>query len=326
MSDVDISIIIVSFNTRDLVRACLDSITAVDQKCLYEIVVVDNNSDDGTADMLESEFTAVKCIRNSVNAGFGRANNQGAGCASGEYLLFLNSDTVIQGDSLLRMLRFARSRTDVAAVGPKILNQDLSVFHSCRSAATLLNQLSSLVPLVNRYFPDRFQVNINEEAFYQSTQEVDFMWGACLMIRRDVFLQHGGFDERFFMYFEEADLLLRLRKAGFSNVYYPEASVVHLGGGSSRKVFDRCYRQLYLSRVIFFRKHHGLFKTALLWMGTLVLAFMRLIIYGIASAFSAERRAMCLEECRRSFLIIRGYCSGKSGLEREDKAIRSSSV
>ena len=152
------------------------------------------------------------------------------------------------------------------------------------------------------------------------------MWGACLMIKRDVFLQCGGFDERFFMYFEEADLLLRLRKAGFKNVYYPEASVVHLGGGSSRKVFDRCYRQLYLSRLVFFRKHHGILKTALLWTGTLILAFVRLMIYGVASAVSAERRALCVEECRRSFLIIRGYCSGRSGLEREDKAIRSPSV
>jgi hypothetical protein len=255
MAGLDVSVVIVNWNTRDFLAACLRSIQQTAHDLNLEMIVVDNASEDGSQDMLRQEFPAVQLVQNQENVGFARANNRGAGAAQAEYILFFNSDAELQADSLQNMLKLIQNQPKAGMVGAQLLNPDGSFQASHSHFPTLWREFLILSGIGRRLF-GRWHPSHGPEV-EKGPQKVDYIEGACLLARKNVYQQIGGLDESFFMYAEEVDLCYRMRRAGWQVWYQPEARVVHYGGGSSQKRRTQREGDLYISRVHFFRKHYG---------------------------------------------------------------------
>lgn len=254
MKTCDLTIAIVSWNTESLLRNCLRSICSLQQS--YEVIVVDNASNDGSACMVGEEFPQVRLIRNQENRGFAKANNQALREARGRYLLLLNPDTEIIGDALETMIAFMDSHPDAGALGCQLLNPDGTVQISCGHFPALNNMITESLGL-SKLFPKspmfaRFKMTYWG---HDSECEVDQPSGACLMIRREVWNVIGQLDEQFFMYFEEVDLCYRLKQKGWRIFFTPKAQVIHYGGQSSKQYFDVRIIERYRSMLRYFRKH-----------------------------------------------------------------------
>ena len=257
----ELSIIIVNWNVEKLLKRCLESIFgspyAADPKRL-EVIVVDNASSDGSVEMVQSSFPQVTLLANEQNLGFTKANNQGISLARGRFVLFLNPDTEIVDDALGTMVEFMKAHPEVGAVGPKLIYPDGSTQPSRRrfpNASTLFLE-STLIQrwwkknrVLSRYYM--------EDQSDDQVQEVDWLVGAALMVRKEALDQVGGFDEGFFMYSEELDWCRRARKAGWKIVYLPDAVVVHHEGKSSGQVVAARHIHFYTSKVRYARKYHG---------------------------------------------------------------------
>src|SRR5687768_999946 len=250
-----ISIVIVSYNTRDLLRACLHSLSAAAQGLSYEIFVVDNASSDGTVDMLREEFAEVRVIANGSNAGFAAANNQALELARGTTFLLLNPDTELQVGSLRILHDWLVDHPVVGAVGPRLLNRDgslqRSAYHFPTPGRLLLEQLSASKFL--RRLP-----GMEREYVGDRLRRVDWLVGACLLLRREALASAGLLDPDFFMYGEEIDLLKRLANHGWQTWLVPSARVVHYGGASSAQVGIQAGLQATRGMYQFYRKHYGL--------------------------------------------------------------------
>ncbi len=253
---VDLTIVIVSWNVRDLLRRCLQSITL--EGSTVEIVVVDNASGDESPVMVRTEFPQVRLIANTENRGFTAANNQGLASSQGRYLLLLNPDTELVSDALATMLDYMEAHPQVGALGPKLLYPDGSQQPSRRRFPTLTTALveSTVVQewwTDNRTLRRYYMADTPDDAI----QPVDWVVGACLLIRREAYRKVGGLDEGFFMYSEELDWCRRIKAAGWEIVYLPTAAVIHHEGKSSEQVVPARHIHFQSSKVRYFRKHHG---------------------------------------------------------------------
>ncbi len=253
-----LSVIIVSWNVRDLLRRALASVYASwGGQAGLEVIVVDNASHDGSVAMLRDDFPQVKVIANPENRGFTGGNNQGLAAATGDFLLLLNPDTEVVGDALPRMVAYLQAHPDVGLVGPQLLNPDGSVQSSRRRFPTLpvlffeSTWLEKCAPrrwLRHYYVQDRADDVI---------QDVDWVTGAAMLTRCEVVAQVGGMDEGFFMYSEELDWCRRIRASGRRVVYFPEARIVHYEGKSSEQVIPARHIYFQSSKVRYARKYHG---------------------------------------------------------------------
>ena len=253
-----LSIIIVNWNVRELLQRALASVYASwDGKPGLEIIVVDNASHDDSVAMVYTDFPEAVVIANTENRGFPGGNNQGLAAATGEFLLLLNPDTEIIADALPRMAAYLQAHPDVGMVGPQLLNPDGSVQSSRRRFPTLpvlfleSTWLDKLAPrkLLHYYYA--------QEQPDEVMQDVDWITGAAMLTRREVFAQVGGMDEGFFMYSEELDWCRRIRKAGWRVVYFPEARIVHHEGKSSEQVVAARHIYFQSSKVRYTCKYHG---------------------------------------------------------------------
>lgn len=222
-----VSIIIVSFNTKKLLKRCLASIFA-DRACrTWEIIVVDNGSIDGSVGIVKKDFPAVHLIENSANIGFSRAENQGLRRSNGQFVLFLNSDTKVGLGTVDTLADYLEEHSDVGLVAPKLLNPDRTVQPSCFYFPGIINALRAYwfgdKRLVEKRFPSG-KVPVS----------VDATVAAAMMLPVEVARKLGGFDEKFFFYFEDIDLCKRVRDLGLNVIYYPSAEVVHHHGASGR--------------------------------------------------------------------------------------------
>ena len=255
----DLSIIIVNWNTKDYLAGCLDSIKDNTQKVSYEIIAVDNCSSDGSADMVERDFPEVLLIRNEENAGFGRANNQGLAKAKGKYILFLNSDMAVNENCLDRMFAFMEENPRIGASACKLTFPDGRLQHSCRQFPSF--KVYFLMILGLRYlFPNLkvFRHYLMLDWDHSDTREVDQIMGSFMFMRRSALDEAGHFDERFWMYFEEVDLCLRLKKAGWKIVHYPQASAVHFLSKSSEQWGKlKVTREFQKSLLKYFKKNRN---------------------------------------------------------------------
>ncbi|MGQ9466064.1 MAG: glycosyltransferase family 2 protein [Anaerolineae bacterium] len=254
---VDLSVIIVNWNVQDLLRHCLHSIFANWPTSQMEIIVVDNASTDGSAEMVSAEFPDVQLIVNTENRGFPAANNQGLAVARGRYILLLNPDTEVLGDALATLIAFADAHPDVGVVGPQLLNPDGTVQSSRRRFPTLMTALFEstwLQPYAPRRLLEHYYVLDRPD---DAVQDVDWVTGAALMARREAVEQVGPLDEGFFMYSEELDWCRRFREAGWRVVYLPTARIVHYVGKSSEQVLPARHIHFQTSKVRYFRKHHS---------------------------------------------------------------------
>ncbi len=250
-ADLDVSIVVVSWNTRDLLRRCLATVSAPAGRHTAEILVVDNGSADGSADMVRGDFPRVRLISNAENRGFAAANNQAIRCARGRYLLLLNSDTFATAAAVDEVAEFMDAHPDAGVAGCKLRYGDGRLQQSWMEFPTLLSELGIAIGMHklwrrNLVSPDT-----------QTTRAVDAVMGAFMMVRRAAVEETGLLDESYFMYSEEVDWCYRFKQRGWVVYYTPRAEAVHLWGGSSRRVPAETILRLYESRLQFFRKHHG---------------------------------------------------------------------
>jgi len=264
------SVIMLSFNTRKLLRKSLSSLITSAADTDAEIIVVDNASHDGSADMVAAEFPQVRLIRAPHNLGFAGGNNLGREAAQGEFLVLVNSDAFIEPGALKLGLQRMRNNPRVGLAGGLLVGRDQRPEPSARRFPSPLNDLLSLSGFAARYPHSRFFGRFDRTwANPHDAARVDWVPGAFCIIRRSALEQTGFFDERFFLYYEEVDLCRRLRKAGWSVWYWPDLKAVHWGGESSRTLSGQTVsnhgRQLTLwrmrSALLYYRKHHG-FLTA----------------------------------------------------------------
>ncbi|MGB8643939.1 MAG: glycosyltransferase family 2 protein, partial [Anaerolineae bacterium] len=229
MTDPLLTVIVVSWNTRELLRNCLASLArSVDLAA--ETIVVDNGSADGTLEMLAADFPAVRVIANAMNRGFAAANNQGLAAAHGRYFLLLNSDTVVAPDVLSRLCAFMETHPEAGASGPQLHNIDGTLQPSGRAFPTLFQAVTALLPMPRAL--RKTLASPVERRDYTQVAMVDELSGAALCLWRTAIEQVGGLDEDFFFLGEDVDLCWRLHAAGWKIYYVPQAVVTHLWGGS----------------------------------------------------------------------------------------------
>lgn len=251
----DVSLVILSWNTLGFLRDCLLAVRAGAGDLKIEVIVIDNASKDGSADMVAAEFPECRLVRNSANHGYAPAVNQGLKLSRGSKICLLGSDTVVAVDALPRMAAFLDSRDDAGAVAPRLLNFDGTVQHACMRFPSLKTALYWDTPL-QLIFKDsrelrRYQM---KDWDHRGTRKVDQPPGTCLMIPRSTLDRVGLMDERLWLFFNDVDWALRMRKAGLSVWYLDDATVKHHLGGSTRHYTDFA-AEWHRNRVHFYRKH-----------------------------------------------------------------------
>ena len=275
----ELSIVIVNWNVRDLLRRCLHSIDAATSTLQVEIIVVDSASSDDSAAMVEEEFPQVQLFTNSENVGFTVGNNQGIGVSRGRYVLLLNPDTEIIGEALTTMVEYMDTNPHVGALGPQLLNPDGSIQSSRRRFPTIATAFLEST-ILQQWFPS----NRVTRHYYianrpdNEVQEVDWVTGAGLLARRETIEEVGLLDEGFFMYSEELDWCRRIKAQGWKVVYLPTARVIHHGGQSSEQVKSFQHVQFQRSKIRYFRKHHGTWQAEVLRLFILATYLYRLIV------------------------------------------------
>jgi len=262
-----LSIIILNWNTRALLRQCLNSLTSEDVSN-DEIIIIDNASTDGSPQMVQETFPQVELLINSKNLGFTIANNQGIKIAHGRYILLLNSDTLASRAALDNLVHFMDTHPGVGACSPRLLRPDGI------PQSYAFGKDPTLGYLLARGFN---QIVFHRQLHNWSIEkplEVDWVSGACLMVRREVIDQVGGLDENIFMYFEDNDWCLRIRQAGWKVYYVPQIEITHIGGQSVNQN-PKARQAYYKSLAYFYDKHYGVLAKALLKGG--LTAYRRLV-------------------------------------------------
>lgn len=251
-----VSIILVNYNTREMTLRCLRALFDDVRDLTAEVWVVDNASTDGSVAAIRDAFPAVKLIENSTNRGFGAANNQVMRQAFGQNFLLLNTDAFLQPGALPAMLSYFHAHPHVGVAGPKLVNADGSLQHSCFRFPTPARAVFEN-SWMSALLPNHPVIGDYRRWNHDTEREVDWIVGACMLVRREVFEKTGGFDEMFFMYAEEADWQKRIRDAGWSIGFTPAAVVTHLGGASGTAEKTRINRHFFESLDYYQRKHHG---------------------------------------------------------------------
>lgn len=266
LSNPDLSIIIVSYNTREILRACLNSLFDAGENLSLQVIVVDNASRDGSATMVQQDFPAAELVASQINLGFAAGNNVGFKQVRGNYVLLLNPDALLNKDALSRAMGYMKADATIGMGGGRLLGRDGSLQPSARQFPSLLNEILALSGLATRFPKSRFFGRFDRTwDDSQKTASVDWVPGAFALIRKSVLDEVGIFDERFFLYYEEVDLCLRFKQAGWNICYWPDVVVHHWGGESSKTVenveFSSSGSQLTLWRMrsglLYYRKHHG---------------------------------------------------------------------
>jgi GT2 family glycosyltransferase len=306
-----VSIIIVNWNTRDLLRGCIASVLAETQTP-HEIIVIDNASSDGSAGIVAAEFPGVRLIANSGNQGFAAANNQGLAIAQGQNLLLLNPDTVVLDHAIDRMLTWLAVHPEVGCVGCQVLEAPGVIQQTCFADPTPGNlaiaelglmRLARWLPVFGRpwyYGWDR-----------RSQREVDVVSGMFMLVPRAVVGAVGSLDNAFFVYAEEADWCRRIRKAGYTCVFAPVAQILHLDGGgkSTVQIKSRMHVQMQKSHLIYARKHHGAVGYMAVKALFVVSAALRVMAFGILRLLRGGARSQA--HVRLSMASLRYHLLGR---------------
>lgn len=248
---MDLSVIILNYNTKNLLKKCLESVFKSQSNFQFEVLVSDNGSTDGSVEMVKNNFLQVKLIENKANLGFSKGNNMAIRQAIGKYILLLNSDTEVRSNAFDESINYLRQHPEVGCLGAKLILPDGSLDKAARRRFP--NPWNSFLRLFGlRRFSD---YNVAGPA--DETSEVDAVVGAYMMIPRAVVEQVGMLDEDYFMYGEDLDWCFRIKEAGFKVIYYPKAEVLHFKYGSAQAVPFRTIRLAHTAMKIFYRKHYA---------------------------------------------------------------------
>lgn len=279
---MELSVIVVSYNTKKLLENCLRSIFRFTKGISFEVIVVDNASDDESVDMVKKKFPQAKLILNRQNAGFAKGNNQGIRIAKGKYIFLLNSDAYLIENSFEKLLKNIKSRSKLGAIAPQLLNVDKS------------NQQSV------GYFPHLPQVfywmsfiddlpggailkpyHIDHDSFYKNGQEVDWATAAALLVPKKIIEKVGSLDQHIFMYGEEVEWCYRIKKAGFKIYFTPLTKIIHIGRGSHQKVPTQAFIGEYKGLIYFYKKYKSKFSLQILKLLLKIGALVRITIFGV---------------------------------------------
>jgi GT2 family glycosyltransferase len=271
----DLSIVLVCWNNKDYLEPCLDSIFQGNLRCLFDVVVVDNGSTDGSQAMLRQKFPQVEIIQNDRNVGLGRASNQGIEATTGRYVLLLNNDTLVNGKSLDAMVDFLDTHPEAGAVGGMLLNPDGSFQSADSFFPSLLEDFMVATRLGVLFWP-----TYPDRTCPDHVESVDYITSACLLLRRKALDQVGLLDEEYFIYGDEVDLQYRLKKNGWPVYYLPDATTIHYGGRSMNRWSRR--KMVYRGRILFYKKNYAWFHTLALRMMLAGLSLAKLLGWGVA--------------------------------------------
>ena len=254
---MNLSIVIVNWNTKDHLRRCLGSIRKNPPAGEFEVIVVDNASADSSAEMVRQQFGEVTLIGNAENAGYAEGNNQGIAASRGEYILLLNPDTELKPGALDTLLAFGRGRPEAAAVGCRLVGPDGKVQSSCRGFPNPLGVLFEYTKL-SRLFPKSRLFGSYRMTFFGCDREaeVDQPMGSCLLLSRKAVEDVGMFDSDFPIFFNEVDWCYRTKQMGWKIYFTPDAEVVHWGGAGTRQVKPQMVRESHRALRKFYEKHY----------------------------------------------------------------------
>lgn len=288
-----VSVIIVNWNTKELLGSCLSSLKREMKSIPHEVIVVDNASVDDSVNFIKDNYRGVRLISNPFNKGFASACNQGASIATAEYLFFLNPDTIMLPETMEKLLNFYQSNTWIGAVGPQLIGRDNEPQNSVRRLPRLRDMLvgdtilKKIFPLGKRRLIYKLS---NEKA-----SVVDQVSGAAFLIGKDLWNRFGGMDERFFMFYEEVDLCKRIADFGYYVYYLPTAQIIHLGGGSRHQDKSKVFYYSVKSKFLYLNKYNSSLK--LFWFKWIYkpLFLMQLVTEGRSKA-KREFLKKCLIE------------------------------
>ncbi len=275
---MDASVIIISYNTRELTLSCIASVHQHTWCLSYEIIVIDNASSDGSFKAIQEQFPSVLVHCNAENLGFAAAVNQGLSQSRGEFLILFNSDAYLQDNAFSAMITYARQNSHVGALGCRVTNPSGSHQPTAGRFPSLWLDFSDHVLRPLTFLPARWRQNCIHADDFQQPVSVDWLAGSCVLLRRQALEEAGDLDEQFFLGDEDIDLGYRLKRAGWQVVYFPALSVVHLGG-QSKVLNPRSAHYFFLGRYRFYQKHYSnryahlfrsllLFSYGLRWFGT----------------------------------------------------------
>jgi GT2 family glycosyltransferase len=288
-AQIDVTLSIVNTNNRALLRRCLDTIGATVRQSSYEVIVVDNASDDGSCEMLSSDYPHVKVIRNATRKGYGDSHNRAIQESRGDFILVLNEDMEMLEGAIDKMVTKARAIADLGVLGCRILNPDGSLQHSCFNFPTLSQELFEAAFPYTAVLPTS---RVRQKMYWwdhDTERDVDIVLGCCMLLPRKAIALAGVFDPSFFVYSEEHDLCRRMRDSGLRVVFTPEAEMIHFGGQSTKHISLKMALVQLDSRIRYFHKHRGAFA-ALAFRAILAIATgIRLVAWAVLYCLPSKR-------------------------------------
>ena len=278
---MDISIIIVSYNVREYIVSCIQSIYKHSKSNYsYEIIVVDNDSKDGTIESLDKNFPNIQLIKNRYNAGFSIGVNKGFKICKGKYILVLNPDTIFIEDTLDKFINAARNQKELCALGPALIDEHGVVQQSFWRNPSLVNTLLSIFHLDFLNYKKNYRKNN-----FEDISMVETISGAAFFLKRDIFMELNGLNEKLF-WMEDIDFSIRLNKAGYKTYYFPSTKIIHFSGKSAEKNYKVAISNQLLSKVKFFRIHHSIISANIILFSILTVSLIKSIILFFMTPFS----------------------------------------
>jgi GT2 family glycosyltransferase len=313
-----VSVVIVTWNGKKYALECLDSLRALKSKLLLEVIVVDNDSCDGTPEAIQEQHPEVKLFRNKTNLGFAKANNIGLGASSGDYVALVNSDVVIPPGCLEKMVDFMDANPDIGLLGPKMISPTGEVGASVYQLPTVWNYLCCALGLHllapnSQLFSGYLMTNYD----YYKTEDVGVLTGWFWMVTRGALEQVGGLDERFFMYGEDLDWSYRFATAGWRVVFFADAEALHYGAASSGQAPTRFYVEKVRANLQYFQKHYGLSGAIGFLFATGIHEMLRLAANCIVYCFNRYSRVASSHKMSRSLSCLRWLARGPIQLHQQ---------
>lgn len=299
----DVSIVVVNWNTRDILRDCLHSVYEQTKDVSFEVIVVDNASTDGSGVMVKSQFPTGVLMENTKNVGFAEANNQAIKVAGGRYVLLLNSDTLVLDNAIAKTIKFADEHPDAAVAGCRVLNADKTIQRSCFMYPSILNMFLAATYLY-KIFPKSGFLGREWMTWwdYNDVREVDVVAGCFMLVRREAVQQVGMLDNRYFFYCEETDWCYRFKKSGWKIMFAPDSQIIHYGGQTTRQMARKFRWQLLGSRLIFMRLHGNLWTFPLARLLTALFFLFRLPYWLVLGIVWGKDRKEAFETAGTCFL------------------------
>jgi hypothetical protein len=298
---INLSNIIVSWNAKEYLDECLQSIDKNAPHFKFETIVVDNASTDGAPDLVAEKYPQVHLIRNPENLGFAKANNVGIEKSEGKYVCLINSDAVVLKDCLDLMCRYMDEHPDIGVLGPKVLNRDGSLQPTCREFPTFWKNICNAMAL-NKLFPksSMFGGYTMMDWSHDTVRDVDFLSGCFMMVRRSAIEQVGLLDDNFFFYAEDKDWCKRFWKAGWKVVYFPHAKAIHYLYGSSDKDPVKLYIQQTKANLQYYSKHHNFISKMGFIVSNIMHQIIRVFGYSVLYLIKSDGREIVFLKIKRS--------------------------